>query len=630
MNFIYSITIFLASISLCGAVVYRFFKLDAFGVSISLILAFGLFLFLLFKLKKYSDKQYKIRVPKMIKEQKKLLKPNYSLIVPYFLLIIFCFFVLIKSQTVDSIISPWQIIPNYFFIAYFLAGLNLLIIILKKSKLTIPAISLFYFLSFSIALIIYKIGYGFDPFIHNATLDLIDKTGAVEPKPFYYLGQYSLIIILHKITFIPIDVLSKFLVPVLASITLPIFLYSFLDKWLENKTANFLTLALILILPFSIFIISTPQNLAFLFLILLILAGLNCSNFAELLVLYLFTLMIFFIHPLAGIPAFFFSLVTTIYHSEKEASKKYLYLLIFLISSLALPLAFYIFNHGQITFSAHSRFAWPRMPYEDGFILNFVYLYIFNIKFIIAFLILLGIHLVHKSKEGCKMFKVCGLVGSSLLVSYFLTKFISFNFLIYYEQGDYLRRILITSVIFFLPFILISLYAILEKILKQSLIVKYLMLVFLLIVITSSLYGSYSRIDAHFNSRGYSTGKFDLEAVNWIEENASEDYIVLANQQVSAGALKEFGFSKYYKNDIYFYPIPTSGPLYDYYLKMVYENANKKTMVEAMDLAGVSEGYFILNKYWWAFPKILEEAKFEADSYKKFGDGDIWVFEFGK
>ena len=125
--------------------------------------------------------------------------------------------------------------------------------------------------------------------------------------------------------------------------------------------------------------------------------------------------------------------------------------------------------------------------------------------------------------------------------------------------------------------------------------------------------------------------------MRWIEENANENYIALANQQVSAAALREFGFKKYYTpspyqgeggGEVFYYPIPTGGPLYQYYLDMVYKKLSRETMNAAMDLVGVKKGYFILNKYWWAFPKILEEAKFEADDWKDFGNGEVYVFEY--
>ncbi|MBU4257046.1 hypothetical protein KKC04_01385, partial [Patescibacteria group bacterium] len=65
-----------------------------------------------------------------------------------------------------------------------------------------------------------------------------------------------------------------------------------------------------------------------------------------------------------------------------------------------------------------------------------------------------------------------------------------------------------------------------------------------------------------------------------------------------------------------------------YYLDMVYKKPSRETMIAAMDLTGVNESYFVLNKYWWAFPKILEEAKLEADGWQEIGGGEIYVFRY--
>ena len=53
-------------------------------------------------------------------------------------------------------------------------------------------------------------------------------------------------------------------------------------------------------------------------------------------------------------------------------------------------------------------------------------------------------------------------------------------------------------------------------------------------------------------------------------------------------------------------------------------------MFAAMDLVGVNEGYFVLNKYWWAFTKILDEAKLRADSWQTIDNGEIFVFKYVK
>jgi hypothetical protein len=511
-------------------------------------------------------------------------------------------------------------------------------------------------------LIIYKIGFGFDPFIHQATMELIDKTGAVFPKPFYYLGQYSLEIIIHKITSLPLNWIDKLLVPLAASFYLPLVFWQALKKLFPQSKISLLIPLLILILPFSFFIATTPQNFAYFLLLLIILLGLKCDNVFDLTLIYIFSLTAVSFQPIAGIPAFLFSLILTVFHgNQSKKIKKYFYTAIFIISSLVLPLVFYFLeknNYGAEKISANGTsdallsVRHAIVPGQENFILNFIYLYAFNLKKIITVLAAIGLWFAWKHREYCKIFFIYLLLSASLGLSYLFSKFLPFSFLISYERNNYSERILLMAAFFLLPLILTALYALFAKINKQARGVKIPLTIFSVIILTASLYISYPRFDHYYNSRGYSTGQNDINAVRWIEENANEDYIALANQQVSAAALREFGFKKYYLpplltketrlNDevgqgdgvrfgdepIFYYPIPTGGPLYQYYLDMVYKKPSRETMNAAMDSVGVKKGYFVLNKYWWAFPKILEEAKFEADGWKDLGSGEVYVFEY--
>ena len=141
-------------------------------------------------------------------------------------------------------------------------------------------------------------------------------------------------------------------------------------------------------------------------------------------------------------------------------------------------------------------------------------------------------------------------------------------------------------------------------------------------VLSVSLYFSYPRVDAYDMSRGYSVGAVDKQAVRSIQENAEEQpYVVLANQAVSAAAVKAFGFPTVY-------PIPTSSTLYKLYLDMVYNKPSAETMVNAMNLAGVNLGYFVINKYWWASDKIIMQVKRQAKKWWEIEGGKVYIFRF--
>jgi len=647
-NLILLLTILTALTTIISAVVYRFYSLNTTGLIISIILI--IITFIILQLKLYHNHKLKSRDYnfKNITIKKPISNKLALFLLVLFLLVFFiCLYLLFNAQTSASIISPWEVVPNYFWLFFTLCTGILIYYILKINRFFLVLISLYYFLCFAVALIVYKIGYGFDPFIHQATVDLISKTGEVMPKPFYYLGQYGLITILHKIFFLPVITLDKLLAPVTAALTLPYFTYQFLKKYFTNKKINNLLIISLLILPFSIFILTTPQNLAFLFLIITILFGLRCSSNLDLLLVYLFSLASLAIHPIAGIPALLFSAALTVYHADNKKLKKYLLILIFILTSLALPLSFYILsynaesNPAQNTGEVITSPIQSHAPNQENFILNSLYLYGFNIKTLLILLMIAGILIANKYRQTTKIYFLNLILSLAFLISYYLTSKLDFNFLIAYERSNYTDRILTIIIIFLIPFIITAIYSLLDKILKQNIFIKTTFLIFLTLLITTSFYFSYPRFDRYHNSRGYSVSQNDITAVNWIEDNAQSDYIVLANQQVSAAALRELGFSKYITpsllnkerglgGEVFIYPIPTSGPLYQFYLDMVYDKPSKATIQEAMDFTGVEEAYFVLNKYWWAFPNILAEAKLEADLFYEIDNGEVYIFKYIK
>ncbi len=627
--------VYINILAILGSIIYFIYKLNWAGIIMSLVLTTIAFIILEKRLKDNA------------KESQTKTKITPVFIMPILVYLFFwlsAIYELIIVYTDKSIISPWEVVLPCFFLFYFLATLALVFISYTEHAFSRMLITLHYFLSFSVAIIVYKIGYGFDPFIHRATLDLIDVTGAVDPKPFYYLGQYSILITLHKIFFVPISLLDKLFVPLLAAIFIPHALFRILKKTFENKKVINLLVLFLLILPFTFFIVTTPQNYAYLLTVLIVLIGLSCSSMRELIIMYILALATFVTQPIAGIPAILFVTIKTLYHSDlKKKRKKYLLPLLLVINSIALPLAFILANRNVLigkTTSLFSNLSFTgifepiisifilSIPNTQNIFLNFIYLVYNNYSYVIFFLIISGLSLAHEHRKECKHYFNYFFFALSLLLAALLTSFLSFDYLAEYERGNFVARIVALVTIYLLPFILLSLYSLIDKILKNKWKIKLPFLLFLSVFVVTSLYLSYPRHDNYFNSRGYSTGNFDIEAVIWIENDTNGDFIVLANQQVSAGALHEYGFKKYYNENIFYYPVPTGGPLYEYYLDMVYKKPARETIVKAMDLAGVDVGYFVLNKYWWASPKIRDEAELEADSSVSFGTNDVHVFKY--
>ncbi|MBI4262153.1 hypothetical protein HY624_01360, partial [Candidatus Uhrbacteria bacterium] len=519
--------------------------------------------------------------------------------------------ILARSPITDAVRSPWDRIPWIIFPLFFLLSCFGIYLVHAyrdnpSIKSTIRIIALLFFLIVSIGWIVFPIGYGFDSFIHQATEKLIAVEGVVTPKPLYYIGQYSLVVFLSKFLSVSIAWIDTLLVPILAALFIP---WAIGHWWKRRVTRSggppfarsdsehdggterqdperAYSIFGILLLPFFLaqFTITTPQALANLLLVVLIFhIAYNTKHITN----WLIALAILLVHPLAGIPAFILLLLRLI-----QSKKSYVFcVMCYVFAATAIPAAFLLI--AQFSSSIHITWApqnflhwlqsieWTGIYRENRFHApwDLLYFYAFNAKNIFWFFIITGFISWWKNKKGVR----CQVSGVRcffiLLVSYiFMAGFLSFNFLIGYEQTDYADRLLDIAYFFLIPFFLIGFDWWIDKILSavvletspfpgpvparpafgpspmrrgrwvRSAIAAGAPAV-LALAMTASLYLTYPQnVDSYSVSRGFNTSQSDIAAVHWIEDNAGgEPYIVLANQAVSAAAIREFGFKKYYQ-----------------------------------------------------------------------------------
>ncbi len=640
--------VFLSLIVSFSALIYFIYALNTIGIIVVLILTLIAFFLLL-----HSPFTKSLEAP-IVKEKevgKPLTRIDLLNLIAYFSFIIVVFIELLLARTGASLVSPFQVLGFNFFFAYTLASLLLFYILSTQAfshKHNSYLIALHFFTSLSLTLIIYKIGYGYDPFIHQATIDLIIQKGLVLPKTPYYLGHYGLIVLLKKVFFMPFTFSYKVSTPLLASLILPTLGFRFLKKYTntENKKTIALSVLLGLALTLNLFIVSTPQNLSYIFLALTIYSSLISLPW---LFTFIFSLSTLAIHPLAGIPALIWSFWLLFKKHQARLKKKTaqaMSRLLMTASILLIPLALFLSSGAKLT---NLKLSFTGLTQIRHLLFNFSYsgnhdwllniTYMFN-KFwplLIIVIAIIGINLLtRKSRQAFKDQTWAGLIFISLglVLAFILSSFISFSNIIAYEQNNFANRIIIILSFFLSPFILLGLYHILNQIFtypKQ--IIRKIILTLFFFFFLLNFYLSYPRLDKYEHARGFSTSSEDIEVVKEIDQYSDGNYIVLANQQVSAAALKEFGFNNYYGNEvspIYFYPIPTGGPLYQFYLDMVYQAPSRETMLLALELAEVNEGFFVVNKYWLESDKIIKRAKLSADDWFSLALDEVFVFYYKK
>jgi hypothetical protein len=173
---------FLALIIVALTIVYYFYEINDL-VIITFLLVMGVVLCIL-NWKKGSISELRI-IPSTRDELWKIKIADVFWLIFYLALLIISFFILKSGATLEAVRTPWIFVPKIFFAIYFLAT-AILIYLNFKLKIAYSLIlnSLHLFFSFSVANIIFPLGFGYDPFIHQATEKYILEFGSILPKNF--------------------------------------------------------------------------------------------------------------------------------------------------------------------------------------------------------------------------------------------------------------------------------------------------------------------------------------------------------------------------------------------------------------------------------------------------------------
>lgn len=557
---------------------------------------------------------------------------------------------LVHSPITDAVRSVWERLdPSVILL------MGLLFILLfglfargRERAFSLASTSFVLFLFLSIVLFVFPIGFGFDSFIHQATEKHLAEFGTITPKPFYYIGQYALVLFTHHGFLVPIKIADTFLVPLMTALLLPSAWYAAALHITQKKQLSMLTLIGLFLIPLSSFVVTTPQALANLFTLLLILASVPYLFEAERPRLWfcaLIAVATLAIHPIAGLPAlFYFALLAADPTRAPRAWQRPARIIFFgmvIVGSVILPGSFLLngWLSGQTLF-----IDWGALNplhllaglnlnvfFENRFspLLDFVYLYGRNAIFILLLVAILA--WLGYRQQLSKRVRILLWMALALTINYLIMKTaIDFSFLIDYERMNYASRLVPLMAFFLVPFFILGIGHLFLNLKSRPLVFTVTAIVLLSGFSLSAFYMTYPRRDAYETNRGFNTSASDLSTVYLIEEWAQgQPYLALANQSVSAAAISEIGF-RYY-GDQFFYPIPTGEPLYQQFLSMN-EKPTRETAEAALSLVpmhgDVFTLFFVVNNYWWDAPRIIETAKTTANDWRAVGDGAVHVFRY--
>jgi hypothetical protein len=546
-----------------------------------------------------------------------------------------------------AIRSPWDLLPDRFLAIVAVAVAALVVAALSGlggHALLLPLAALAVMFT-ALAARLYAAGFGFDPFIHQATESAILRDGVITPKPFYYLGQYALVTWLARATDLGIRVLDPALVPAAFTAavmtaaatlrrTLPPLSSSGHHLSSSGLSRESITASLaVFLLPLAGFIMTTPQGLAdALFLITAFLAFAALVGKTPMWLAWPTALAAAAVHPLTGLPALLLVCAVAVARLEDVTLRRRLALALGVAGAAALPALFAISNVlagrglGLTAAPLHDLTAlWsslvatlPPLRLYDALDLAYAWRAV-RVPFVLA-LALAGALACHRSKKN--VWPLLLIAGVAVVDYVALKSFFSFDFLIASERANYADRLWPIALFALAPLAATGLGLFAARLRRAGLLPTIVLVAVLTAAVVSNLYLTYPRRDRHESSRGWSTAAADVEAVRLIAADAGAvPYVVLANQSTSAAALRELGFAGHYfrpadralGTEIYRYPIPTGDPLYQRFLAMNEARGDRAEAEATMRTVGVSRLYYVVSFYWNNAGAIVPAATRASD-----------------
>lgn len=517
----------------------------------------------------------------------------------------------VRGATLDSVRTAWPLLSpgTLAAIACAWAACALSIWVTRSKALPVFLSAIALGATTFVVPILYRIGFGFDGFLHVAAEKVILSSGTLSPKPFYYIGQYVFTTWISRILDLPITSIDRWLVPVAAVIILPLAVSALIrsekDRWLAF---------LLCLIPLSPFIATTPQSFAYIFgLAALFLAMRRTETTVHPLIPIVFAAWSIAIHPLAGIP-FFFVVLALLIGTTVTASRLRLIPAIFftLCSAIAIPIAFFLLSllgktpitwHMQTLFQAETwNTLWNGLlPWlGNRFVVWPAWASLVDQALPALLIVSAAAAYVISSSSIRRHVLLLGISAIALMISSVVLQHIGdFSFLIIYERSSYADRLWFIGLLCLIPAALPFLQHLCQQLTRTTPLLSLSGFLFFITVASALSMNALPRNDAVVVGHGWSVGQADIQAVKLIDRDAgATPYTVLANQSVSAAAISQFGFKRY-QGDTFFYPIPTGGPLYDVFLRSTYGEPKLDTIREAGALGGSRFVYVVLNDYWW-------------------------------
>jgi hypothetical protein len=515
-------------------------------------------------------------------------------------------------RTDEGIISPWQVVPLGIFLLFILATLFVLLALPRMHRSwALPLAIVHTFCAYSVSLLVYKLGFGFDPFVHEAATQYIVDHGLITPKQPFYTGQYVLVAAIHHITRLSIGFIQPILVPALASILLPIAL-AFHDRG-DDVGARTCPYEIFWVLPFAYFTFTVPFNLAMLGFILCLFLLWNERADARV-ARVLISLATLAIHPLIGIPCV---ILVTMRELSRYASAYAFPLTLFAtIIGLYGSLAVYAMrNEGSLIFPSFEEWASIfHMLFAPSFEIfpvtswwSILYLLYFLLPWVLIALGTIGlVSAWRNARSSITLLPVASMIGVAV-AAILSAATLRYQNIIGHEQFEFALRLISLLPWIVAPGLLATTYHVTRNAYQQV-----LSTIGLAVLVTAVWHVSYPQLNRVMHVFSPGVSRTDVLTVEAIEQLADgEPYVALVPQLTSAAALRRIGFERSIATvdgEMYPYAIPTGGYLYRRYLDL-FEGRDVKLVVEEAQAYAKSQRIFVAVPISWDTGELDEALK---------------------
>ncbi len=511
---------------------------------------------------------------------------------------------LLRARTDAAIASPWQSLPTTILPVF---GLGFFLLLLLGAGARKRLVDILWIvqsaLAFGVSTIVYRLGFGFDPFIHQAAARALVERSRIDLTSILYAGQYAFEAGLARMTGLPVAWIDRALVPLLAVVIVGWLAPRVVRAWgIEHP---FVGSRVLFLLPFLPLTFTVPYQLTYLGLVFVILllpwlvvrAGFVCAA--------LFLLLMGLVHPLLAIPAGILVVCGWLGGRVPRLAG----LGAFLLTFIGLLAAFYVYvtrlgGTMALPTTAFWQVAWQTLtafPYrltDAPWIVEVFYRFFHVWPFLFALVGCIGMRFLPPSLRPFRWIYP-GAAFGLLSVAFVLAASTRFVDILSTEQFEFALRLRYAFPLFFLPGVIAGIERFLVRIPHA---LRPFIFLLCAALATGAWYVSYPQANRYIQMSAPGMSKTDIQTVQAIEAMAAgQSYVALTPQMVSAAALDQLGFGRELQTPQgkrYAYAIPTGGEFYQQYLRLWHEPDIKRILSTTRALSGQQRVFIVIPRAW--------------------------------